>query len=94
MDSTERRLRASIAANTSWANTPDRPARTANARAGLEQKFLNQADGDPKRAASLKKAYFQRLALKSAKARRLAREASDMSASVDAELASLDGEAV
>lgn len=91
MDSTERRLRASIAANTSWANTHDRAARTANARAGLDHKFLQQADGDPKRAASLKKAYYQRLALKSAQARRRAREAAADAAAADAELAILDG---
>ena len=59
-----------IGAHISWANTKDRAARTAPARAEFEQKFLDQADGDPVRAAHLRKAYFQRLALKSAKARR------------------------
>lgn len=58
-----------IGAHISWANTTDRTARTAPARAALEQKFLDQADGDPVRAAHLRKAYFQRLALASAKAR-------------------------
>ena len=65
-----------IGAHLSWANTKDRPARTANARAGFEQRFLDEADGDPVRAAHLRKAYFQRLALKSAAARRTKRAAS------------------
>lgn len=61
---------ASIAAHTQWANTPDRTARTAAARRGLEARFLREAGGDPARAESLKKAYYKRLALKSAQARR------------------------
>ena len=68
----ERSLAGSIAAHTSWANTVDRTERTAPARAGLEAKFLREAGGDPKRAESLRKAHFQRMALKSAKARRKA----------------------
>ncbi len=59
-----------IGANTKWANTTDRTAATAPARAALEQKFLDQADGDPVRAANLRKAHYQRLALKSVQARR------------------------
>lgn len=70
LTSGERTLRASIAAHTSWANTEDRTARTAPARRGLDEKFLREAGGDPTRAESLRKAHFQRLALKSAKARR------------------------
>lgn len=71
----ERRLVASIAAHESWANTENRSARTAPARRALEQKFLEQAGGDPQRAESLRKAHFQRLALKSVQARRRAQEA-------------------
>ncbi|MCM0618764.1 hypothetical protein [Nocardioides bruguierae] len=59
-----------IGAHTSWANTTNRTARTAPARAALDQKFLDQADGDPQRAAHLRKAHFQRLAQLSAQARR------------------------
>jgi len=59
-----------LGAHVSWANTTDRTARTAPARAALEQKFLDQADGDPVRAAHLRKAYYARLALKSVQARR------------------------
>ena len=66
----ERRLVATIAAHTSWANTEDRTARTAKARAALERKFLEAADGDPARAESLRKAYYARIALKSVQARR------------------------
>lgn len=65
----ERRLRSQIAAHVSWANTPDRTARTSKARAALDQKFLDEAEGDPVRAAHLRKAYYARLALKSARAR-------------------------
>ena len=38
---TESRLHAQIAAHISWANTADRTARTANARAARDQKFLD-----------------------------------------------------
>ena len=72
MTAEERTLRATIAAHTSWANTDNRSARTANARAGLEAKFLREAGGDPVRAESLRKAYYARLALKSVAARRRA----------------------
>lgn len=66
----ERQIVARIAAHTKWANTSDRTAATAPARAALEQKFLDQAGGDPVRAKNLRQAYYQRLALKSAQARR------------------------
>jgi hypothetical protein len=65
-----RTLRSKIAAHESWARTTDRSARTANARKGLEAKFLAEADGDPVRAESLRKAYYARMAFKSAQARR------------------------
>lgn len=70
----ERILSARVAAQTSWANTKDRSARTAPARRALDAKFLQQADGNPVRAAHLRKAHFARLALKSAQSRRKARE--------------------
>jgi hypothetical protein len=66
----ERSLRARIAAHDSWARTTDRAARTARARSAFENKFLADADGDPRRAESLRRAYYARLALKSAQARR------------------------
>lgn len=66
----ERRARARAAAHTSWGKTPDRTARTARGRAAFEQRFLDQADGDPVRAESLRKAYFASLTRKSLAARR------------------------
>lgn len=75
---------ARIAAHESWARTPNRTARTAKARAALMATFELQVDPHgvlspaerAVRAESARKAYFARLALKSAQARRQAREAS------------------
>lgn len=98
---TERRLSAQIAAHESWAQTPDRSARTAKARAALMAKFEAEADPDgtllpaerARRAEHLRKAHFQRLALKSAQSRRRAREATESAAAAEAELVSLGGDA-
>ena len=88
----DRRLAGQIAAHSKWAATTDRTAATAAARAALEQKFLDEADGDPLRAASVRKVYFARLALKSVQARRKSRETAEQ-AKVDAELDALLGDA-
>jgi hypothetical protein len=85
---TQRSIRGQIGAHTSWANTKDRTARTAKARTAFDNRFLAEADGDPKRAEHLRKAYFARLALKSAQARR--RRGGDRKAAVQARLAELD----
>ena len=69
-----RTLRSRIAAHKSWGVTEDRSARTAKARKAFEDKFLAEAGGDPKRAESLRKEYYARLAFQSAKARRKASE--------------------
>lgn len=87
----ERRMRAQIAAHTSWANTENRAARTNNARRALDAKFLEQAGGDPVRAEHFRKAYFQRLALKSAISRRRAKEATAAAEVAEAELSELGG---
>lgn len=87
----ERRIRAQIAAHTSWANTDDASARTAPARRALDAKFLAEAGGDERRAEHLRKAYFQRLALRSAQSRRRAREA--MSNATDTNLSGIGGDA-
>jgi len=87
----ERTLLAQERAYLSWANTPDRSARTAPAREGLEQKFLRESGGDPAKAQYLRKAYFTRLALKSAQARRKAREHIASAESAEAELRDLTG---
>lgn len=89
----ERTALARIAAHTSWANTADRSARTQPARAALDRKFLVEADGDPVRAEHLRKAHFQRLALKSARARRRAREFAIEAETAEAELKSSGGDA-
>jgi hypothetical protein len=70
----ERRLRSQLASYVSWGNTEDSTQRTAPARNALEAKFLAEAGGDPKRAESIRKAYYAKLAFESAKARK-AREA-------------------
>ncbi|MHB1063220.1 MAG: hypothetical protein ACYC1Z_01775 [Georgenia sp.] len=89
----ERKLRASIAAHESWANTENRSQRTAPARRALDQKFLDQAGGDPVRAGHLRRAYFQRLALKSAQARRRSRELTAEADAAEAELTAAGGDA-
>ena len=81
--SAERTLAARVAAESSWANTTDRSARTAPGRAALDQTFLDKADGDPVRAAHLRRAHYARLALASAQARRKAREARESAAILD-----------
>ena len=69
-----------IGAHESWARTPDRSARTANARKAFLSRFEDQVDPDRKlpeaerlrRAEHARKAHFQRLAQRSAAARRRA----------------------
>jgi hypothetical protein len=71
----ERSLAAKIAAHKSWARTENPSARTAPARMALENKFLAEAGGDLVRAEHIRAAYYAGLALKSAQARRKAKEA-------------------
>jgi len=74
----DRAMIARIASHSSWAKTHDRTARTAPARAAFLDRFERQVDPDGKlppeeraqRADSARRAYFARLALKSARARR------------------------
>jgi len=82
-------LQHSYAAHMSWAKTENRTARTAKGRQALEDKFLAEAGGDPKRAESVRKAYYARMALNSAKARR--RKNADRQAVVADRIAQLDG---
>lgn len=92
--SAERRLAAQVAAYTSWAHTPDRTARTAPARAAMLAKFELEVDPDgqlppderARRAESARKAHFSRLALKSARSRRRAKELAAEADAADAEL--------
>lgn len=70
-------LIARLAANKSWARTPDRAKRTQNARSGFLARFEREVDPEgtlppaerQRRAESAMKAHMQRLALKSAQAR-------------------------
>jgi hypothetical protein len=73
----ERRLIASATAHESWGRTLDRAGRTATARAAFDRRFLEEADGDPQRAESLRRAYFKQLAAQSVRARRQARKSGD-----------------
>lgn len=74
----ERSLQARIASNISWASTTNRSARTAPARAAFNERFERQVDPHgillpaerARRAENARKAHFQQLALKSARARR------------------------
>ena len=78
----ERSLRASLAVNTSWANTEDRSARTKPARDGFLAKFLREVDPDHtlpeaerlRRAEFLMRAHMKRMSLAASKARRLRAE--------------------
>ena len=91
LTASERVLLGRQAAHESWANTEDRSARTAPARAALDAKFLDQAGGDPVRAEHLRKAHFARLSLRSAQSRRRARELTEAADAAEAELSDLTG---
>ena len=77
----------------SWANTEDRTARTAAARAKALRRFEEQVDPDgvldpverAVRAEHARKAYMLKLAMASAKARRLRAQAADIEADLAAE---------
>ncbi|ATD69183.1 MULTISPECIES: hypothetical protein [Gordonia] len=87
----EASLAMSAAAHESWARTPDRAARTAAGRAAMLAKFEDEVDPDrtmtpaarAKAAESARKAYFTRLALQSARTRRLRREAEQAAAKLE-----------
>jgi hypothetical protein len=79
----ERSMRGRIAVTTSWANTPDPSARTQPARDKFDATFEKQVielaakrgevlspDEIRRRAGYLRSAHFQRLAYKSARARK------------------------
>lgn len=77
MPTPDRIIIAKIAAHARWAKEPDRAQATAKARAAFADRFEREVDPDgtlpyterQKRADSARKAYFHRLALKSAQAR-------------------------
>jgi hypothetical protein len=61
----QKSVRHQMAANQSWANTPDWAARTKKARDARWAKYLAKAGGDPKRAAKFYKADMQKMLRKS-----------------------------
>ena len=73
----ERKLHAQLAAHTKWAKCDDPSAATAPARSAFLRRFEDEVDPDrtldpaerARRAEHARKAYFKRLALKSARAR-------------------------
>lgn len=86
MEPNERSMQMRLASHLSWANTPDRRARTEKARhASHVERFEKQVDPDgtmpPEerrlRAESAKKAYYTELALKSAQVRRIRKAEAD-----------------
>lgn len=95
----ERSLRARIAAHERWAQTPDRSAATAPARAALMARFEREVDPNgtlppaerARRAEHARKAYYGRLALKSARARRRSKELAAEGEAAERELNALGG---
>lgn len=79
LTSEERRARAKLAAHTRWAKERDRSAATAPARAAQLRQFEDQVDPNhelssqerAKRVENARQAHLLRMALASAKARRL-----------------------
>lgn len=77
IDPARRSLAARIAAHSKWASTPDTAAATAPARKAFLDRFEREVDPEgvlppadrARRAEHARKAYFTRLALKSAQAR-------------------------
>ena len=96
----ERSLRSRLAAHESWARTRDPAARTANARKAFRDRFENEVDPDGildpderiRRAESARKAYFTRLALKSATSRRRANESRIDASRLEQEATQADAE--
>ena len=83
MNAEERKFRAKLAAEMSWAKTPDRTARTAAGSRAAEARFEKQArelhpDASDefigKVAENLRRAHYARMGLASAAKRRKARE--------------------
>lgn len=78
MTDADRKMRSQIANGVRWAHEPDRTAATAPARRAFMSKFEREVDPTgvlspqerAKRAECAKRAHYQRMALKSAQARR------------------------
>lgn len=96
-DPGERALLARIAIHARWAKTDDRSAATAPARRAFRDRFEKQVDPEgvlppaerAKRADSARKAFYLKLAYKSAAARRKAKEHTALAEAAERELAAL-----
>ena len=102
-DPNTRALIARLAVHASWARTTDPAARTAPARKAAMERFEREVDPDgsldpstrARMAEHAKRAYFARLALKSAQARRARSRAAQLETEVAAALCEMDaGQAV
>ncbi len=99
-DARDRVAIAKIAANTHWSKVPDRAARTAGARSVFLQKFEREVDPDgvmspadrAKAAENARKAHFQRLARRSAQARKRAAAATAEAEVAEAEFAEAEAQ--
>jgi hypothetical protein len=93
-------LRARCAAHSKWSQVADRTAATEKARKAFNDRFEREVDPDgvlspeerARRAESARKAFYHRLALRSAVSRRKARAArlDAEAAEAEAELSELD----
>lgn len=96
----QRQLRSALGAHKSWANTPDRSARTAGARRAFEERFEKQVDPEgalppderARRAQHARTEYFLRLAWKSSRARSKAAQARREADRLDSEATAADAE--
>jgi len=94
-DSESRSLVGRIAANERWSRCDDRSTATLPARSAMLAKFEREVDPDnvldpaerTRRADHKRRAYMQRLALKSAQSRRKVRELTATAEMAEAELA-------
>lgn len=85
MDPTERSMQMRYASHVSWANTPDRKARVQPAIQGQLARFERLVDPEgvlpeaerKARAESARKAHMTQMALRSAQARRIKKQAAD-----------------
>lgn len=98
MTAADRIMAARVGAHTKWAREADPSAATAPARKALLDKFEREVDPDgtlapaerARRAEHARKAFYTRLALKSAQARRKVRELTDVAEQAEAELSAGD----
>lgn len=97
---TERTLHAKVAAHAKWSKTADLAAATAPARRAFDERFEREVDPDgqlsaderARRADHARRAYFARLALRSAQSRRKAAALTTEAEAAEAELEAAGGD--